>query len=64
MPYPSHGVLGTASLGHSVLDALSDQKTNPTNQLKRKLDDVVQWRRDVDADRQEAATRNVRQRLR
>ena len=51
-------------LGHSVLDALIDQKTNPTNQLKRKLDAVVGRRTDMDADRQEAATRNVRQRLR
>ena len=51
-------------LGHSVLDALMDQKTNPTNQLKRKLDAVMGRRTDMDADRQEAATRNVRQRLR
>ena len=51
-------------LGHSVLDALIDQKTNPTNQLKRKLDAVEGQRTDMDADRQEAATRNVRQRLR
>ena len=51
-------------LGHSVLDALIDQKTNPTNQLKRKLDAVVGRRTDMDADRQEAATRSVRQRLR
>ena len=51
-------------LGHSVLDALIDEKTNPTNQLKRKLDAVVGRRTDMDADRQEAATRNVRQRLR
>ena len=51
-------------LGHSVLDALIDQKTNPTNQLKRELDAVVGRRTDMDADRQEQATRNVRQRLR
>ena len=51
-------------LGHSVLDALIDQRTNPTNQLKQKLDAVVGRRTDMDADRQEAATRNVRQRLR
>ena len=51
-------------LGHSVLDALVDQKTNPTNQLKGKLDAVVGRRTDIDADRQEAATRNVQQRLR
>ena len=51
-------------LAHSVLDALIDQKTNPTNQLKRKLDAVVGRRTDMNADRQEAATRNVRQRVR
>ena len=51
-------------LGHTVLDALIDQKTNPTNQLKRKLDVVVGRRTDMDADRQEGATRNVRQRVR
>ena len=51
-------------LGHSVLDALIDQKTSPTNQLKRKLDAVVGRRTDMDAHRQEAATRNVRQLLR
>ena len=51
-------------LGHSVPDALMDQKTNPTNQLKRKLDAVVGRRTHMDADRQEAATRNVRQRMR
>ena len=51
-------------LGHSVLDALIDKKTNPTNQLKRKLDAVLGRRTDMNADRQEAATRNVRQRLR
>ena len=51
-------------LGHCVLDALSDQKTNPTNQLKRKLDAVVGRITDMDADRQEAAARNVRQRMR
>ena len=51
-------------LGHCVLDALIDQKTNPTNQLKRKLDAAVGRRTDMDADRQEAATRNVRQRVR
>ena len=51
-------------LGHCVLDALIDQKTNPTNQLKRKLDAVVGQRTDMDADRQEAATCNVRQCMR
>ena len=51
-------------LGHSVLDALIDQKTNPTNQLKRKPDALVGRRTDMNADRQEAATRNVPQRLR
>ena len=51
-------------LGHSVLDALMDEKTNSTNQLERKLDAVVGWRTDMDADRQEAATGNVRQRFR
>ena len=50
--------------GHSVLGALIDQKTSPTNQLKQKLDAVVGRRTDMDADRQEAATRNVLQRLR
>ena len=51
-------------LGHSVLDALIDQKANGTNQLKRKPDAVVGRRTDMDADRQEAAARKVRQRLR
>ena len=51
-------------LGHSVLDALIDPKTNPTNQLKRKLDALVGRRTDMHADRQEAATRNVRQCMR
>ena len=51
-------------LGHSVLDVLVDQKTNPTNQLKRKLDAVVGGRTDMGADRQEAATRNVREHMR
>ena len=51
-------------LGHSVLDALIDQKTNLTHQLKRKLDAVVGRITNMDADRQEAATRNARQRLR
>ena len=51
-------------LGHSVLDAVIDQKTNPTNQLKPKPDAVVGRRTDMDPDRQEAAARNVRQRLR
>ena len=51
-------------LGHSVLDALIDQKTNPTNQLKRKLNAVVGRRTDMDADRREAAPRNVPQHLR
>ena len=51
-------------LGHSVLDALIDQKTSFTNQLKRKLDAVVGRRTNMDADRQDAATRNMQQRLR
>ena len=51
-------------LGDSVPDALIDQKTNPTNQLKWNMDAVVGRRTDMDADRQEAATRNVQQRLR
>ena len=51
-------------LGHCVLDALIDQKTNPTNQLKRKPDAVVGQRTHTEADRQEAATRKVRQRMR
>ena len=51
-------------LGHSVLDTLIDQKTNPSKQLERKLDADVGRRTDMDADRQEAATRNVRQRTR
>ena len=38
-------------LGHCVLDALIDEKTNPTNQLKRKLDAVVGRRTETDADR-------------
>ena len=51
-------------LGHSVLHALIDPKTNPTNQLKRKLHAVMGRKTDIDADRQEAATLNVGQRLR
>ena len=51
-------------LGHSVLDSLIDQKTNPNNKLRRKLDGVVGRKKDMDANRQEAATHNVRQRLR
>ena len=51
-------------LGHSVLDTLIDQKTNPTNQLKQKLDAAVGMRTDMDADTQEAETRNMRQRVR
>ena len=51
-------------LGHSVLDALIDKKTNPTNQLERKLDAVVGRGTDMDAYRQEAATCNVRRRMR
>ena len=47
-------------LGHSMLDALIDPKMNPTDHLKGKLDAVVGRRRDMDADRQEAATQNVR----
>ena len=50
-------------LGHSVLDALMDQKKSFNNQLERELDAVVGRRTDMNADRQEAATRNVRQRL-
>ena len=65
-PSPTHplGYDHYRLLGHSVLDALIDQKTNPTNQLKRKLDAVVGQRTDMDADRQKAATHNVRQHLR
>ena len=51
-------------LGHSVPDALIDQKTKPTSQLKQKLDAVVGRRTDMDADTWEAATRNMRQRVR
>ena len=51
-------------LGHCILDALIDQKANPTNELKRKVDAVVGRRTDMEADRQEAATRNVWQRMR
>ena len=51
-------------LGHCVLGALIDQKTSPTNQLKRTLDAVVGWRTDMDADRQEAATGSVREHMR
>ena len=51
-------------LDHCVLDALIDRKTNPTNQLRRKLEAVVERRTYMDADRQEAATRNVLQRMR
>ena len=50
-------------LGHCLLDALIDQTTNPTDHLKRKLDAVVRQRTDMDADRQEAAIRNVRQHM-
>ena len=49
--------------GHSVLDARIDQKGNPTNQLKRKLKAVEGRTTYMDADKQEAATRNVRQRV-
>ena len=38
-------------LGHSVLDALIDQNTNPTNQLIRTLDAVVGRRTDMDAEK-------------
>ena len=48
-------------LGRSVLDALIDHKTNPTDQLKRKVDAVVGREADMDSDRQEAAMRNLRQ---
>ena len=50
-------------LGNSVRDALMNQKTNPTNQLKRKLDAVVGRRNDMDAPKQEGGTRNVPQRV-
>ena len=50
-------------LGHSGLDALIDQRTNPTKNLKRKLDAVVGRITDMDVERQGAATRNVRQRV-
>ena len=48
-------------LGHNVLDPLIDQKENPTNQLKRKLDVVMERIRDMAANRQEVLTRNVLQ---
>ena len=51
-------------VGLGVLHALIDEKTNPTNQLKRKLDAVVGRRTDMDVDRQESATRNKRERVR
>ena len=51
-------------LGHSMLDALLDQNTNPTNQVKQKLNAVVGSSTYMDADRQEPATRNVRQQVR
>ena len=47
-------------LGHSVLDAVIVLKTNPPNHLKQKVDAVVGRRTDMDADRHEAAMRNVR----
>ena len=50
-------------LGHCVLDAVIDQKTNPTNQLKPKLDAALGPRTDMDADRQEAVTCNMRQHM-
>ena len=65
-PSPTHwlGYDHYRLLGHSVLDALIDQNTNPTNQLKRKLDAVLGRRKGMDADREEAATRKVRHSLR
>ena len=51
-------------LGHSVLDALIDQKIKPTNQRKRNPGAVVGRRTDMDANRQQAGTRNARQRVR
>ena len=63
-PTQPHGYNHYRLLGHCVLDALIDQKTNPTNGLKQKLDAIVRRRTVMDADRQEAATRNVRQRVR
>ena len=51
-------------LGHSVLDALIDQKTAPAKELKWKLDSFVGRRTDMDADRQKAAMHNVCQRVR
>ena len=51
-------------LGHGILDAFIDQKTNFTNQLKQKLDAAVGRRTDMDAEGQEAGTRNVRQHVR
>ena len=50
-------------LGHSLLDACVDHQTNPTNQLEWKMDAVVGRRTDMDADRQEAATHKVHQRV-
>ena len=65
-PSPTHplGYDHYRLLGDSVLEAVIDQKTNPTNHLKQKLDAVVGRRTDKDADGQEAATHNVRQCLR
>ena len=63
-PTPAFGYNNYRLLGHGVLDALIDQKTNPTNQMKLRLNAVVGRKTDMDADRQEAATRNVRQRMR
>ena len=51
-------------LGQEVLDDHIDQKINPKNQLKLKLDAVVGRKTDMDADRQETATRNMPQRMR
>ena len=63
-PTPPLGYDHCRPLGHCVLDALIDQKTNPTNQLKRKVDAVVGGRTDMDAGRQEAATHNLWQHMR
>ena len=49
---------------NNVLDALIDQKTTPTYQLAWKLDAVVGRRTHMNANRQEAGTRNVRQKVR
>ena len=47
-PAESLGYSHYRLLGHSVLDALIDQNTNPTNQLKWKLDVVLRSRTNID----------------